>query len=221
MPPPPSQRRARQADSTDPISTFLTRRFGLAGGLAWLAVLTFGVVSEQLKTRAEVAREESGTQAVNSVEVTTASGLRYRDTVRGGGEMAPQRGYLLAADVRVTLADDVVLFDTASTGRPLAFFFGCGTTRCARALTFIRCTHYLRITPHNPLHHTSARPFQGALCPGVEEGVAGMRAGGTRIMVVPPEIAFPAGAKFPGGEVPPGSTLTYTVKLLRVSVPPS
>jgi FKBP-type peptidyl-prolyl cis-trans isomerase len=48
-----------------------------------------------------------------------------------------------------------------------------------------------------------------------------MRAGGTRRMVVPPELAFPGGARFPGGEVPAGSTLTYTVKLLRVSVPPS
>ena len=27
---------SRKADSTDPIATFFTRRFGLAGGLAWL-----------------------------------------------------------------------------------------------------------------------------------------------------------------------------------------
>ncbi len=187
-------------------------------------MLTFGVVSEQLKTRMEVAREASGTQAVDSVEVTTASGLRYRDTVRGGGETAPQRGYLLAADVRVTLGDDVVLFDTASTGRPLAFFFGCGETHARAART-----HVQHSMLHSPIHaHSprptpadSARPFQGALCAGVEEGVAGMRAGGTRVLVVPPQLAFPAGAKFPGGEVPPDSTLTYTVKLLRVSVPPS
>ena len=48
-----------------------------------------------------------------------------------------------------------------------------------------------------------------------------MRAGGTRRLVVPPALGFPAGAAFPKGEVPPGSVLTYTVKLLRVSVPPS
>ena len=67
----------------------------------------------------------------------------------------------------------------------------------------------------------SARPFQGALCLGVEEGLAGMRAGGSRRLVVPPALAFPGGARFPGGEVPPDATLTYTIKLLRVSVPPS
>ena len=68
---------------------------------------------------------------------------------------------------------------------------------------------------------SSARPFQGALCAGFEEGIASMRAGGTRRLVVPPALGFPGGAKFPKGEVPAGAALTYTVKLLRVSVPPS
>ena len=52
----------RQADSTDWISSQLTRRFGLAGGLAYLGFLTFGVVSEQIKTRLEVAADERGTR---------------------------------------------------------------------------------------------------------------------------------------------------------------
>ena len=34
--------RRRQADSTDWFATNITRRFGLAGGLAWLGFLTFG-----------------------------------------------------------------------------------------------------------------------------------------------------------------------------------
>lgn len=50
----------RSADSTDWISSQLTRRFGIAGGLAWLGFLTFGAVSEQIKTRLEVASEEAG-----------------------------------------------------------------------------------------------------------------------------------------------------------------
>ena len=32
----------------------------LLGGLAWVGVLTFGVVSEQVKTRLEQAQEEKG-----------------------------------------------------------------------------------------------------------------------------------------------------------------
>ena len=42
------QRKRRGAGSTDASASTLTRRFGLAGGLAWLGFLTFGVVSEQV-----------------------------------------------------------------------------------------------------------------------------------------------------------------------------
>ncbi len=88
-------------------------------------MLTFGVLSEQIKTRNEVAREISGSQDVtDAAEVVTPSGLRYRDLRRGGGETAPQRGYLLAAEVKVEDAAGAVLFDTAATKRELAFFYG-------------------------------------------------------------------------------------------------
>lgn len=53
---------ARGADSTDWITSGLTRRFGLGAGLAWVGVLAFGVISEQIKTRTEVFREEQGTR---------------------------------------------------------------------------------------------------------------------------------------------------------------
>lgn len=76
---------ARRADSTDAVATFLTRRFGIAGGLAWLGILTFGVISEQLKTRREVREAREGTKDVaKQSEVTTASGLRYTDLRIGG-----------------------------------------------------------------------------------------------------------------------------------------
>ena len=42
------KQRRRQADSTDWFASTLTRRFGLAGGLAWLGFLSFGVISEQV-----------------------------------------------------------------------------------------------------------------------------------------------------------------------------
>jgi len=61
----------------------------------------------------------------------------------------------------------------------------------------------------------------GALCPGVVEGLSGMRAGGVRRLRVPPDLGFPAGKRFPLGEAAPGATLLYTVSLERVSPPPS
>ena len=192
--PPGEPRRRRKADSSssDPVASFLTRRFGLAGGLAWLGVLLFGVVSEQLKTRGEVARARDGTRPIPEAErkeVTTPSGLRYTDVVAGGGEETPRRGYLLALDLSARNAAGASLYDSAASGRQLALVFGSRLT--------------------------------GALCVGVEEALSSMRAGGVRELRVPGELAFPGGARFPGGEVGAGEELFYTIKLVRVSPPPS
>jgi len=110
---PERRRRRRQADSSDPIASFLSRRFGLAGGLAWLGILTFGVVSEQLKTRGEAGREREGTRDVaisDQFERTAPSGLGVTELRLGGGESTPRAGDLLALSLRV---------EDASTGATL------------------------------------------------------------------------------------------------------
>ena len=76
----PKATRRRKAESTDAISSALSRRFGLKGGLAWVGVLAAGVIGEQVKTRLEVRREKQNTVEVrNAKEVSTASGLSYQD----------------------------------------------------------------------------------------------------------------------------------------------
>ena len=77
-PPKEKKRRVRQADSTDAVATFMTRRFGIAGGLAWLGVLTFGVVSEQLKTRREVREAAENTVEVKKSEIKTSVSANRR-----------------------------------------------------------------------------------------------------------------------------------------------
>lgn len=52
------------AESTDWIASTLTRRFGIGAGLAWVGFLAVGVVSEQIKTRLEVSREEASTRYI-------------------------------------------------------------------------------------------------------------------------------------------------------------
>lgn len=68
-------KKKRQADSTDFISSALTRRFGLAGGLAWLGILSFGVISEQVKTRREVFEAEQNTKYVSLLLAFRATAL--------------------------------------------------------------------------------------------------------------------------------------------------
>ncbi|KAK9813233.1 hypothetical protein WJX72_011154 [[Myrmecia] bisecta] len=195
-----SQRRSagRQADSTDWISSQLTRRFGIAGGLAWLGFLTFGVVGEQVKTRLEFAAEKSGTKEVaNAKEVTTASGLRYTDLKIGGG--APmQRGFLVVLDFK-GYANGEVFEDTKKRGKPVVFIYG------SRPFTAGLC---------KGLEEALATMKSGGKRRVIVPPEMGFGNDGFDLR--------PTG-HVPGksGAVPPGATLTYELELLRVSIPPS
>lgn len=196
----PTQNRVKAAESTDWVATQLTRRFGIAGGLAWLGLLTFGVVSEQLKTRYEVATEESEQRDVaieSQREVEGQEGLRYVDQRIGGGSV-PSKGLLVVLHFRA-YADGELFEDTYARGKPIVYLYG-------------------------------TRPHPGGTCAGVEMALRSMKAGGIRKVTVPPELGFGRNGTslrptehVPGksGEVPPNATLTYELELVRVSIPPS
>lgn len=81
--------------------------------------------------------------------------------------------------------------------------------------------HYTGALPDGSVFDSSrdGEPFSftlgaGEVIEGWEEGVRGMREGGVRLLVIPPQLAY--GEQGAADVIPPGATLVFEVELVEV-----
>jgi peptidylprolyl isomerase len=115
---------------------------------------------------------------------TTPSGLKYYDIQAGTGAEATA-GKTVAVHYTGWLTDGQRFDTSRDPSRPMG--------------------------RQQPFTFTLGR---GEVIPGWDEGVAGMKVGGKRQLVIPPNLAY--GERGAGGVIPPNATLVFEVELIEV-----
>jgi len=105
----------------DPVLTatgFLSRRFGIFGGLAVFAGLAFVEGKEILK-----GLDDATTEQGSGETITTKSGLKITEVLIGKGGSAPLPGYIIGLRAVVRIGDKVI-YQTTAGEKPVAFKYG-------------------------------------------------------------------------------------------------
>jgi FKBP-type peptidyl-prolyl cis-trans isomerase len=83
--------------------------------------------------------------------------------------------------------------------------------------------HYTGMFQDGMVFDTSvgSQPFRfvlgaGQVIPGWDQGLQGMKVGGKRLLIIPPDLAYGSQGY---GPIPPNSTLTFEVELIEISQP--
>lgn len=160
----------------------------------WLGALVLTLSLSGAAGAAETATPEAGSP--NKIPpgakiMSTTTGLQYIDIVEGKGAQ-PQPGDICIVHYAAYLENGTEI-DSSRKPRP--------------------------VDPKDPSKGTKTLPFgfklgSGQVIPGWDQGVSTMQEGGTRLLFIPPSLAY--GSKGAGAVIPPDARLTFRVELIKV-----
>jgi peptidylprolyl isomerase len=143
----------------------------------------------------------------------------------GGGRVPPNATMLMEIELvdilPLVLPTEISEEDFTETESGLKYYDiveGDGATAESGSAVTVNYTGWLTNNIKFDSSLDSGVPFpftlgQGAVIPGWDEGVAGMKVGGKRQLIIPAELGY---GEFGSGTIPPGATLIFEVELLDV-----
>lgn len=172
---------------TQEIDTKMRRRGTLVASI--FATVIAGFVNKDNAEAASTSRRAlKGEKVPESEYKTMPNGLKYYDLKVGGGAIA-SKGSRVAVHYVVKW----------------------------RGVTFMTSRQGLGVTGGTPYGFDVGASEQGLVLKGLDYGVEGMRVGGQRLLIVPPELAY--GNKGIQ-EIPPNATLEMNLELLSIKQSP-
>ena len=133
---------------------------------------------------------------------------------------------LVTAAMVVLMPNDSEAQDTITTSSGLRYIdheAGAGEKAEAGDNVVVHYTGWLYVDGEKGNKFDSSldrnQPFSfplgaGRVIGGWDEGVAGMRPGGKRTLIIPPALGY--GARGAGGVIPPNATLMFDVELIEI-----
>src|SRR5471030_1648150 len=173
---------------------------------ALLAAFGASIAQAQQAAPAAAAPVAAVPAAVPAAAPAAATSAAAAPVVAGSATVGPAADSLISTDNKVgtgkeaTLGTNVRVNYTGWLYRPLA------------RLSHGKMFDTSRVPGREPIEFPLGG---GKVIKGWEQGVVGMKVGGKRTLIIPPELAY--GAKgAPGGDIPPNSALIFEVELLSV-----
>ncbi|CAN0879890.1 Peptidyl-prolyl cis-trans isomerase FKBP16-4, chloroplastic [Linum grandiflorum] len=158
--------------------------------------------------------EKEGRRELIGCLIASAAGIALSDAANAvSTSRRALRGSKVPESEYTTLDNGLKYYDLKVGGGPEAVHYVAKW----KGITFMTSRQGLGVGGGTPYGFDVGQSERGAVLKGLDLGVVGMRVGGQRLLIVPPELAY--GSKGVQ-EIPPNATIEFDVELLAIKQSP-